>query len=35
MSLKLGEIILMYNQVFPGIREQNIFGNTFNIVFDM
>lgn len=32
---KLGEITLLYNQLFPRIREQKIFGNTFNIVFDM
>lgn len=35
MSPKPGEITLLYNQVFPGIKEQKIFGNTFNIVFDM
>lgn len=35
VSPKPGEITLLYNQVFPGIKEQKIFGNTFNIVFDM
>lgn len=35
VSPNLGEITLLYNQVFPEIREQKIFGSTFNIVFDL